>query len=280
MKTPKAAPFQPQAPVLEPGMPGYGGYASGSPDIPGMPGAIAGQGGYTDASGTSHPYSSPEGQQVFQTLAALSGTPPPPQKKLAPYQSDPGYQAALAMEQAGLGQLDSSLKAARERAIIDFGDPSLANMAGFGLDPQAAAFAKQNYLSGNAQLARYDKQHDLMRQAVINRLASHGILASGDLGYGVGQADQQYGNSLYDARSKLLDYLNGLTSQDNAQRQNLHGSVISALQNAWSNFLQQPSLYPANQAPQAPAQPAASTAAKAVRTVLENPYVTGRKKRG
>ena len=86
-------------------------------------------------------------------------------------------------------------------------------MAGFGFDPQAAAFAQQNYLSGNADLAKLDKSHNLARQAVINRLASHGILNSGHLGYGEGEADQQYGNQVYDNRTALLNLLRGFQSQ-------------------------------------------------------------------
>jgi hypothetical protein len=213
-----------------------------------------------------------------------SGTPP--------YMTDPGYLAALGLEQSGLSQLDAALKAARERAIIDFGDPALAAMAGFGLDPQAAAFAQQNYLSGNASLARLDKQHDLMKQAVINRLASHGILTSGDLGYQEGQADQDYGNNVYDTKQKLLDYLNGVQTQDTQARQGLHQGVISALQGAYQNFLDHPELTPgapasANGGPPPPAPPPSAQAStprpaahKPVQKVLANAYTSGRKRFG
>lgn len=152
-----------------------------------------------------------------------------------------------------MGQLDSQLKAARERSIIDFGDPSLAATAGFGLDPSAAAFAQQNYKAGNSVLSRLDKSHDQMRKAVIDRLAAHGIINSGELGYGTGQADEQYGNQVYDARKQLLDYLNGVTSSDLQGRQQLHQSVIDALRGSYNTFLEHPEVFPA-----APPEPPAA----------------------
>jgi hypothetical protein len=66
-----------------------------------------------------------------------------------------------------------------------------------------------------------DKSHNLARQAVINRLAASGILNSGDLGYGEADADQQYGNQLYDARSALLTFLRSLPQQVLTSEQNI-----------------------------------------------------------
>lgn len=159
------------------------------------------------------------------------------------WRNDPGYLAALNQEQLGLGQLDAALKTAREKAIIDFGDPSIAGLAGFGLDPGAAAMAQQNVQGGNAVVARYQKQHDLARRAIINKLASQGILGSGDLGYLSGQEDQSYGNQVYDARQKLLDYLSGLTQNYLGQKQSLHQSVLQALQNAYQSYLASQAAY-------------------------------------
>ena len=73
-----------------------------------------------------------------------------------------------------------------------------------------------------------DKSHNLARQAVINRLAAHGILNSGDLGYGEGEADQQYGNQVYDARTALLNLLLGYQSTALTQKQNLNQMLTSA----------------------------------------------------
>jgi len=179
----------------------------------------------------------------------------------SPYDSDPGYQAALAQEQLGLSQLNSALKNQIQQRIIAYGDPALASMAGFGLDPQAAAFAKQNYLSGNAQLARIDRQHKDNLQAIINQLASHGILFSGDTGYRSGQEDQNYGNTVYDAQQAALADILGYRQQNLQQSQSLHQSVIDALQNAYQNYLNHPELGGYGQlAPAAPAPKKTSSA--------------------
>ncbi len=143
---------------------------------------------------------------------------------------------AQAYESQQQQQLDAALNAARQQAVVQFGDPSLAQMAGFGIDPQAANFAKQNYLSGNATLARLDKAHTQARQAVINRLAAHGILRSGDLGYQEGEADKSYGNQVYDAQQQIIQYLQGLYQQYLNQRNQLHQSVLQAQQNALASY--------------------------------------------
>jgi hypothetical protein len=174
-----------------------------TPPIPG-----GGFGGQNSPLGLSPwtPYTPP-------TAPPPDPTPPPPAADpfgAAPtfdpnaWSTDPSILDAQNQQSSFQAQIDAWLRQAAQDAIVKFGDPALASMAGFGLDPQAAAFAQQNYLSGNADLARLDKSHNLARQAVINRLASHGILNSGDLGYGEGQADETYGNQVYDARSALL----------------------------------------------------------------------------
>lgn len=144
---------------------------------------------------------------------------------------------ADAMEKLGISQIDSDLKRAQEQAIINFGDPALAQMAGFGIDPQAADFAKQNYLSGNATLARLNKQHDLAKRSILNKLAASGLLRSGDLGYMLGQEDQNYGNTQYDARQQVLaqlaQYMRDYLDRKNALKQN----VWNAYQNSFQNYL-------------------------------------------
>ncbi len=236
------------------GQPGFTGSTTSN-------GTVLGQGGYTAPGGTTHPYTSVNGSSGADPYS-LAGSTPPPVANGNGYLQDPGYLAALAQEQMGQSQLNDQLNSARSALITQFGDPNLASLAGFGLDPQAAAFARQNYLSGNATLARLDKQHDLSRNAVINQLAGHGLLNSGDLGYGLTQADQGYGNNVYDAQQQVLQQLQQLASGNLSQQQNLHQSVISALQNAWQNFQNNPAAYgtPASTATANPTAPAAPKA--------------------
>lgn len=155
----------------------------------------------------------------------------------------PGVLNALALEQQGLGQLNGQLNDARQRAIINFGDPTLASEAGFGIDPQAAAFAQQNYLSGNSTLARLDHAHQIAQQQVINRLAAHGILNSGDLGYLEGQENQSYGNNVYDAQQAVLDQLSTLYGNYLNGRYGLESNANNAQLQALQDFLSNPDAY-------------------------------------
>jgi hypothetical protein len=160
-----------------------------------------------------------------------------------PYLSDPGYQAARDAENLGISQSNAALNNLIQQRIIAYGDPALAAMAGFGLDPQSAAFAKQNYLSGNAALARIDRQHKQNLQAIINHLAGHGLLFSGDTGYQSGQEDQGYGNNVYDAQQQALADILGYRQNTLQQQQALHQASIAALQQAYQNSLAYPAQY-------------------------------------
>lgn len=175
--------------------------------------------------------------------ANAGGPPSGPSMPTFNLDSDPGVLASLALEHQGLSQLDAGLKAARERAIISFGDPSLAEEAGFGLDPQAGAFARQNYLSGNATSARNDRQHQLARRAIINKLVSHGLLQSGELGYQEGQENVDYGNQSYDARQKVLDFLSQLFGDYNDRRTQLQQGTVNSRLGAIQNYLSNPDAY-------------------------------------
>lgn len=152
-----------------------------------------------------------------------------------PFDSDPGVAQARALENMGISQLNSWLKAQQEQAIIQSGDPALASQAGFGLDPQAGVFAQQNYLSGNADLARVDRARKLAHQAIINRLAARGILRSGDLGYLQGQSNIDFGNQEYDVRQAVLGKLSQFMRDYLDRKQALKQSTLGAYQNAYQN---------------------------------------------
>lgn len=200
-------------------------------------------------------------------VAAAGGPPvppvqPPTQNLQGLVNGFPGVSNALALEQEGLSQLDANLNQQRQQAIINFGDPALAQLAGFGLDPQAGAFAQQNYLSGNATLARLDKAHQLAAQGVINTLASHGLLNSGDLGYQEGQENQNYGNNVYDAQQSVLQQLASLYNNYLTSRYGLENNANQAQLDALTSYLSNPDAYAslvgAQQATQAPTAPTAT----------------------
>jgi hypothetical protein len=175
----------------------------------------------------------------FDTSVFDNQAPQAPSTPQAPF-VDLNALLQKALSQMGFSQLDSSLQKAREQLITKFGDSSLAGLAGFGLDPQAGAFAQQNYMSGNADLARLDKQRDKNKQAVINRLAAHGILFSGDLGHGLNEAESQYGNSRYDLTNSYLQQLQALLDNTLQQKQSLRSNVVNALLSAYGNQTQNP----------------------------------------
>jgi hypothetical protein len=224
----------------------------------------------------------------------------------SPFNSDPGYAAALAAEQLGLPRIDNDTNNLIAQRIVAYGDPNLATMAGFGLDPQSAAFARQNYLSGNGTLARLDKAHAQARQAIINQLAAHGLIDSGETGYQEGNADQTYGNQVYDAQQQALADILGYRNAAQQQRDALHNASIAALENAFQIMSQNPQAYASSQTQPTSADYGTSKGAQgragegvggatnsdpyysgvgspvqhAVATALTNPYSSGKKKRG
>lgn len=189
-----------------------------------------------------------------EAKVAQAANEPSPTKTVAPapapaspksgygLDSDAGVALARALENQGIGSLDSWLKSARERAIIQSGDPALAGMAGFGLDPQAGTFAQQNYLSGNADLARVDRAKKLAHRAIINRLAARGLLRSGDLGYLEGESNIDFGNQEYDVRQNVLSKLSDFMKQYLDQKQALKQSTLGAYQTAYQRLAENPGL--------------------------------------
>jgi hypothetical protein len=177
------------------------------------------------------------------------------------FSTDPGYLAALAAEQAGSAQLDAALRAARESALVRFGDPSLAGAFGIGdLSPLTAAMAQQATTSGVSTLAGLQKQRDLSQQNIVNSLAAHGLIGSGDLGWRTGQNLQDYGSSLYQAQQGVLDTLAQQASQTALQKQGLHTNTVGALTGAYNTYVNDPSYWGAA-APAAPVAPVTPKAA-------------------
>lgn len=223
------------------------------------------------------------------------------------FDTDPTVQLAKEQEQLGLSNIKTQLQTLIDRIVANYGDPAIASMAGFGLDPQAAAFAQQNYLAGNAELARLDQGHKQNLQKIINQLAGHGLVFSGETGYQTGLEDKAYGNNVYDAQSNALQQILAAMNTAEQQRQQVESNLQNAYENAYNVYASNPELYgaytqvvpqtvvpniPSTSAnavtapPPAVSKPKASTAPskpKATKTVakqLVNPYTTGQKLRG
>lgn len=247
------------------------------------------------------------GQAVGAPMGAAPAAAPAAQQN--PFETNPGYLAALAAEQSGSQQADAALRAAQEAAIVGYGDPSIAAALGFGVDANTSAAARANYLAGNSSLARLDKQKGLSEAGNVNNLAAHGILFSGELGYQQGQIGQNYGNAVYDTQQQLLSGLNAAGAQNVATKQGLHSQTTGALTNAYDQYVANPQFYGAAAGatptvggattPQAAADPLAGALAPGVgqigaqavttarratsrlaTTPLRNPYTTGQKRFG
>lgn len=193
---------------------------------------------------------------VANALAAAPDTTSAPSSN--PFDTDWGYLQALADQQASSQRLDDALRAAREAAIVQFGDPSLA-IPGFNVDPLTAAAAQANTAAGNSTLAQLQRTRDQNQRTIINNLAAHGLIRSGDLGYQTGQNQIGYGNSLYNAQQQVLSALAGDAQDTQDKKDNLQSGVTSALTKAYDNYIANPGLWGAATGGTAAAQNAAAT---------------------
>lgn len=176
---------------------------------------------------------------------AAPAAPTQTQQATNPFDTDPAYLAALAAEQQGIQAADAALRAAQEQAIVGFGDPGLADALGISVSPQTRQAAEQN---PHSTVKRLGEQRDEGQRGIVNNLAAHGILFSGDLGYKTGENQKQYARNVYDQQQSLLGSLGQIGRDTLAQKQTLHQGTVSALEGAYTRAIQNP--YGA-----APAQP-------------------------
>jgi hypothetical protein len=188
------------------------------------------------------------------------------------FNTDPGYLAALAAEQAGSAQLDAAERAARISALVNFGDPGLAQAFGVGdVDPLTAAMAQQNTQAGTSTLAQLQRQRDLTQASTVNQLAAHGLIRSGDLGWRTGQNAQDYATSLYNAQQGVLGSLADVARQTATQKQQLQSNTVGALTSAYNTYVANPQYYGMAQNPVAAA---AATPAATAATAKTTPTFT------
>jgi hypothetical protein len=232
---------------------GLGRIAQRFPDMPDFIGSLASH--YNPIGGYSpDPYNptppAPAGAAPGARLggpgAAGSGSTYPP------LDQNPGVVAARNAQAQGTALAKKRLAAARRAAIIRFGlnpkDESVLKGLGFAVDPTDIAAAEENYRSGNALLARLDKQNELANRNITNNLAARGMLFSGDTGYLASQQAGAYGNQMYDAQTQLGDYLNGVAAQELDQEMAYRQAVDQALADAWAYQQQQAAQYGAGAA--------------------------------
>jgi len=167
--------------------------------------------------------------------------PPAPKPAPNPYLTDPGYLGAITQQKQQGQAIDQQTTDALSRLLVQYGDPNIAN--GLNLGPSVGAEASANTNAGISTLAQLNHQHDLNRRAVVNALAAHGILNSGDTGYRLGEEDRSYGIANANAHQSLMDAISQAQNQGLASKATLQNNVLAALENAFQNYITNPAFY-------------------------------------
>jgi hypothetical protein len=160
-----------------------------------------------------------------------------------PFLTDPGYLSALSAEQTGSQQADNALKAAQEQAIVQFGDPSLAQAAGLNISPLTAAMAQANTAAGTSTVAGLQRTRDDNQTNILDSLAAHGALDSGQTGYATTRNQQAYGQDLYGGLQTALAGLNSAAASDVSTKQGLRSDTTKALTGAYDTMVANPALW-------------------------------------
>jgi hypothetical protein len=191
------------------------------------------------------PAAAPAATGGSPVASALGGTGGASTGGLAsnPFLTDPGYLSALAAEQTGSQQADNALKAAQEQAIVQFGDPSLAQAAGLNISPLTVAMAQANTAAGTSTVAGLQRTRDDNQTNILDSLAAHGALDSGQTGYATTRNQQAYGQDLYGGLQTALSGLNTATATDVSTKQGLRSDTTKALTGAYDTMVANPALW-------------------------------------
>lgn len=204
---------------------GSGGYGPAGPPAGG--GGGYGTGGYGGSSAPSMP--------SFADILA----------------SDPWF----AQYKADLMAQGVSDKAGRDAAIqqslIRYGevpdDAAAASALGLNnkdlegvLTPTIRELASKNTSSGMSVKARTAQAYDDTLRQVKNVLAARGALQSGETGFQLGRADQDYTRTQYDQKNSLMDYINGVqqgyVAAERQRQQALFQAQLEAMQRAYAQW--------------------------------------------
>lgn len=122
-----------------------------------------------------------------------------------------------------------------------FGIPGLNNKDLVGiLTPEVRTLADQNTSSGMSVKARLAQMNDDNLRNIKNVLAARGGLQSGETGYQLGRADQDYNRGVYDQKNALLDALSGIqgsyAAAEQARQQALFQAQLEAMQRAYQQW--------------------------------------------
>lgn len=206
---------------------------------------LGGYGGAPLATPTSAP-----GDPIAAPIGPTSGGSPvgpapvaSPKDLEAILQSDPLYKQAQADIQAARVTDQASRTAARQRALVLYGDvPDFSQAAGsLGLvgndiggdiTDTVRGLANTNSQAGLSTLSRLKQANGDAVKQIQDQLTARGILSSGETGYQLGRQDLSMRTANYDALQQLLDYLGGIQNDyltnENARQQQLRAELNAA----------------------------------------------------
>jgi hypothetical protein len=149
--------------------------------------------------------------------------------------ADPGYMEAMAGYKKIMAQAASQRKAALQALAMRYGGlPKQGWKDTYGdLTPE---ILRQAGLNENSEVMRLQRNYDTGIKQLKANLAARGMLQSGDLGYGLNQADIGKGEQTYDLGNQFTDQANqvvsGYLSAYSGAEQNLVNAILMAEQNA------------------------------------------------
>jgi hypothetical protein len=158
-------------------------------------------------------------------------------------QADPAYISWANSSERSINDAAAQRKAALQSLAIAYGGlPQGANDQYGDIDQATLDLAKNNQFSQVAQLQRsYDQGVEQLKK----QLAARGALQSGDLGYGLDQADYQRGASEYDMGRQYGDQMgsieNSYVDAFNRATSGEADAIQAAEQSVYSNPLNRPS---------------------------------------
>ncbi len=145
---------------------------------------------------------------------------------------DPTYQMFQANKAKGLADAAAMRREGIRQLVLQYGGIGGLKDSYGDVDPGTLDLASKNEFS---QTKRVDKNYLEGVEAFKRALAGRGALQSGDLGYGLDQADFQKGQSLYDlgtqTTSAAQKLVNEYVGNENSWRMQEANAVMAALQN-------------------------------------------------
>jgi hypothetical protein len=146
--------------------------------------------------------------------------------------SNPNVMASHLAMQTGDAQSEAALRQAISGDVIAWGDPSLATKMGFAVDPETARIAAQNTAAGFSQSALLNLAASHAADAMYSRLAAHGLMDSGEVGFETGLNNQANALDTFNKLSALQGDIQANVVKNTNTQQNLSNAYQSAVYKA------------------------------------------------